>query len=559
MIVVALLSCYVFALVWRVIINSSYLQFTSDSMEWEMKSALEFFGNAMHSTYLLLCWTGIYFGIKYYESLQQQREATLRAATLAQEAQLKMLRYQLNPHFLFNTLNAISTLILDNENRTANQTVMRLSEFLRYTLDQDPMKKVTLRQEIEAMNLYLTTEKLRFGERLRLEFAIEERALEALVPSLLLQPLIENAVKYAVSPSEQGGTIRVEGRARGAMLELAVADDGPGSSTRGRGSRRGPRRRACAIPASGWRCCTRIAIDSRPWTTSPDCASSSGCRWKWRRPRRMNTPRKLRTLLVDDEALSRRGLELRLRVANDIEIIGECSNGREALEAIREHRPDLVFLDIQMPGLSGFDVLAELQPHELPMIVFVTAYDRFAVQAFEARAIDYVLKPVDDARLAATLTHVRELTEQRTAVAERNQLVNLLAELRGSGEIGPSEPAGGADRPPNWLPIRNGRETVRVPVQAIEWVDAAGDYLCIHADGHTHILRATMREMENLLDPRLFQRVHRSTIVNLTRVKSLRAHMNGEYFLRLEGGQELKLSRTYRDKVEYFLKRPRAH
>jgi len=271
----------------------------------------------------------------------------------------------------------------------------------------------------------------------------------------------------------------------------------------------------------------------------------------------MNIPRKLRTLLVDDEALSRRGLELRLRMAADIEIIGQCTNGREALAAIREQKPDLVFLDIQMPGLSGFDVLAELQPHELPMIVFVTAYDRFAVQAFEARAIDYVLKPVDDARLAATLTHVRELMDQRAAVAERNQLVHLLAELRGSGEIETGEPA--VPQTPNWLPIRNGRETVRVPVQSIEWVDAAGDYLCIHASGHTHILRATMREMENLLDPRLFQRVHRSTIVNLTRVKSLRAHMNGEYFLRLEGGQELKLSRTYRDKVEYFLKRPRAH
>jgi signal transduction histidine kinase len=231
-IVVAMLSCWVFALIWRVIINSSYLQFTSDSMEWEMHSALEFFANAMSSTYLLLCWTGIYFGVKYHEVLQQQREATLRAATLAQEAQLKMLRYQLNPHFLFNTLNAISTLILDNENRTANQTIMRLSEFLRYTLDQDPMKKVTLRQEVEAMNLYLTTEKLRFGERLRLEFAIEERALEALVPSLLLQPMIENAVKYAISPSEQGGMIRVEGRARGAMLELAVSDDGPGLASK---------------------------------------------------------------------------------------------------------------------------------------------------------------------------------------------------------------------------------------------------------------------------------------------------------------------------------------
>jgi two-component system LytT family response regulator len=273
----------------------------------------------------------------------------------------------------------------------------------------------------------------------------------------------------------------------------------------------------------------------------------------------MNASRKLRTLLVDDEALSRRGLELRLRVAADIDIVGQCSNGREALAAIREQKPDLVFLDIQMPGLSGFDVLAELQPHELPMIVFVTAYDRFAVQAFEARAIDYVLKPVDDARLAATLTHVRELVEQRTAIAERNQLVNLLADLRGSGEIESDLPAAMQPQTPNWLPIRNGRETVRVPVETIEWVDAAGDYLCIHASGHTHILRATMREMENLLDPRLFQRVHRSTIVNLTRVKSLRAHMNGEYFLRLEGGQELKLSRTYRDKVEYFLKRPRAH
>jgi len=245
-------------------------------------------------------------------------------------------------------------------------------------------------------------------------------------------------------------------------------------------------------------------------------------------------------------------------MAADVEIIGHCTNGREALNAIRDQKPDLVFLDIQMPGLSGFDVLAELQPHELPMIVFVTAYDRFAVQAFEARAIDYVLKPVDEARLAATLTHVRELTEQRAAVAERNQLVHLLAELRGSGAIEAGE-SGGDPPAPNWLPIRNGRETVRVPVPSIEWVDAAGDYLCIHADGHTHILRATMREMENLLDPRLFQRVHRSTIVNLTRVKSLRAHMNGEYFLRLEGGQELKLSRTYRDKVEYFLKRPRAH
>jgi LytS/YehU family sensor histidine kinase len=188
----------------------------------------EIFAGAVSMTFLLVCWSAIYFGVKYYESLQRQREAALRSATLAQEAQLKMLRYQLNPHFLFNTLNAISTLILDNQNRTANYAVTRLSDFLRYTLDQDPMKKVTLRQEIEALDLYMNTERLRFGSRLRLEYAVEEPALDALVPSLLLQPLIENAVKYAITPREDGGSIRIEGRTRGAMLELTVIDDGPG-------------------------------------------------------------------------------------------------------------------------------------------------------------------------------------------------------------------------------------------------------------------------------------------------------------------------------------------
>src|SRR5262249_10585275 len=196
--------------------------------DWQIQSRFELFGGALSTAYLLLCWSVLYFGIKFYESKRQQEEAMLKAVALATEAQLQMLRYPLNPHFLFNTLNALSTLILDNQNRKANQAVARLSEFLRYTLDQDPMKKVTLRQEIEALDLYLGTERLRFGERLRLEYAIEEPALEALVPSLLLQPLLENSLKYAVSAREQGGIVRIEGRARGAMLEGSVIHDRPG-------------------------------------------------------------------------------------------------------------------------------------------------------------------------------------------------------------------------------------------------------------------------------------------------------------------------------------------
>ena len=235
---VVLVTSYVTALALRIVINIAYQHFVEPKDHFN--SLFDFFCGALISNYLLLCWSALYFGIKYYESKQQQQEAVLKAVTLAQEAQLKMLRYQLNPHFLFNTLNAISTLILDNQNRTANHAVMRLSEFLRYTLDQDPMKRVTLRQEIEALDLYLGTERLRFGERLRLEYAVEGAALEALVPSLLLQPLLENALKYAVSPREQGGRVRIEGRARGAMLEISVVDDGPGISDDSRsGERRG--------------------------------------------------------------------------------------------------------------------------------------------------------------------------------------------------------------------------------------------------------------------------------------------------------------------------------
>jgi two-component system, LytTR family, response regulator len=267
---------------------------------------------------------------------------------------------------------------------------------------------------------------------------------------------------------------------------------------------------------------------------------------------------KITTLIVDDEALSRRGIELRLQAAPDFEILGQCANGREALATITERKPDVVFLDIQMPGMSGFEVVAHLPQESLPAIVFVTAYDQYAIRAFEARAVDYVLKPIDEERFNTALDRVRHQIRSKTAEGQRDRLVEIIAEMTGSGELVLEEllahgPRAAEPRRPDILPIRQGRETVRVPVSSIEWVDAAGDYMCIHADGNTHILRGTMKELEEVLDPKRFQRVHRSTIVNLSLVKSLRAHMNGEYFLTLEGGHELKLSRTYRDKVEYFL------
>jgi two-component system LytT family response regulator len=277
----------------------------------------------------------------------------------------------------------------------------------------------------------------------------------------------------------------------------------------------------------------------------------------------------IRTLIVDDEPLARRGLELRLREYGDISIVRQCANGREALAAIAEDAPDLMFLDIQMPGMSGLDLVANVPQESMPMVVFVTAFDRFAINAFEAHALDYLLKPVDEKRLAAAIDRVRAQWQQQQAVAQREQLMALLAEVKGNGEItvdattAPASSAPSAPRYARMLPIRSGRETVRLDVTTIDWIDAAGDYMCLHADGQTHVLRATMKELEEMLDPAVFQRVHRSTIVNLARVKSLRPHLNGECFLKLQSGQEVKLSRSFRDKVEILLDRsgvaPQAH
>jgi signal transduction histidine kinase len=236
MIAGALASAYAVALIWRTVVNWAYENFVQ--RDPPMQHWYEYLTGATTATYLLVCWMGLYFGFKYYESMQIERESALRASALAQEAQLKMLRYQLNPHFLFNTLNAISTLILDNRNSVANSAVSGLSEFLRYTLDQDPMKKVTVTQELDVLNLYLNIEKMRFGSRLTIKHEIADDTRDMLVPSLLLQPLIENAVKYAISPREEGGTIIISAQRLGDRLQLAVADDGPGLVESDRASQR---------------------------------------------------------------------------------------------------------------------------------------------------------------------------------------------------------------------------------------------------------------------------------------------------------------------------------
>jgi len=204
-----------------------------DKFEHEGGATLAiYFSNSISGVWVMLVWSALYFGIKYYLLSQEEKQRYLKAISMAQEAQLKMLRYQLNPHFLFNTLNAISTLILDKDTELANGMVMKLSRFLRYSLDNDPMQQITVSEEVESLKLYLDIEEVRFGERLTLHFGISEDAQAALMPSLLLQPLVENSIKYAVSRSINGGSIAVSAGVENNCLQLTVADDGPGLDLR---------------------------------------------------------------------------------------------------------------------------------------------------------------------------------------------------------------------------------------------------------------------------------------------------------------------------------------
>jgi two-component system LytT family response regulator len=259
----------------------------------------------------------------------------------------------------------------------------------------------------------------------------------------------------------------------------------------------------------------------------------------------------IRALIVDDEELARRGLELRLTKFTDVEICGQSCNGREALVDVREHAPDLMFLDIQMPGMDGFEVLRRLAGRNMPVVIFVTAYDEFALKAFDANALDYLLKPINDERLAEAITRARQALDEKSADEQRCEITGRELTL----ESALAEAAGDAAAFPKRLAIRDGSEMVCVDVDQIDWIDAAGDYMCVHAAGNTHVLRGTMKHLEEVLNPEVFVRVHRSAIVNRHRVTSMRPHRNGEYFLQLGGDTELKLSRKYKKSIERLANR----
>jgi len=253
---------------------------------------------------------------------------------------------------------------------------------------------------------------------------------------------------------------------------------------------------------------------------------------------------KIRALIVDDEPLARERLRTLLEADPDVEIAGECSSGRAAVAAIEKHAPDLVFLDVQMPHLDGFGVLEAIGPERMPATIFVTAYDQYALRAFEVQALDYLLKPFDRERFHKALRRAKELVRGPAGTELSRRLLALLEDLR-------PDP-----KRLQRLVLKSAGRVFFLRTDEIEWIEAAGNYLRLHVGADSHLLRETMNELETRLDPSRFIRVHRSAIVNLERIKELHPWFRGEYVIVLRTGARLTLSRGYKEKFEALLGKP---
>ncbi len=265
----------------------------------------------------------------------------------------------------------------------------------------------------------------------------------------------------------------------------------------------------------------------------------------------------IRTLIVDDEPLARETLRVLLRADPEVDVVGECRSGPEAVDRTLELEPDLVFLDIQMPEMDGFDVLETLAVEgvRIPTIVFVTAYDQYALRAFEVHALDYLLKPFDDERFERALERAKLELSRRQDAAMASRIEALLADHRAAAEG--EESAVGEERegPVERFVVRSSGRIHFVDVGEVDWVEAAGDYVRLHTGERSHLMRETMKELEDSLDPDVFVRIHRSTIVRIGFVKEIRTTGTGQYVVLLEDGTRRNLSRSGRRRLEEVLGR----
>jgi len=267
----------------------------------------------------------------------------------------------------------------------------------------------------------------------------------------------------------------------------------------------------------------------------------------------------IRVLVVDDEPLACESIRLLLGSWPDLEVVGECASGAEAIQAVENLCPDILFLDIELGDMNGFEVLTGLTCPAPPVVIFVTAYDEYALRAFEVNAIDYLLKPCDDARFSEAVERALERIRENRVGEYSDRLLALLQSLgRGGEDAGSGSggvPAAGGHRYPEKLAVKSTGRVEFVPCDEIDWIGAAGSYVELHTASRTYLMRETMTALTDQLDPQCFARIHRSAIVNISRIRELKPHRRGEYHVTLRDGTRLKLSRTYRDRLDLLLGR----
>jgi two-component system LytT family response regulator len=420
--------------------------------------------------------------------------------------------------------------MVQGRNKEAIKTMTHLSDILRATLQRKAPEKVQFAEELRIVESYLAIQQVRFAGRLEVKVDATDEAMDGLVPCFL-QPLVENAIQHGIAPKRQGGSIETCVKRVGDKLWMQVKDDGYGAdstSTKGHGIglQNIKKRLAYFYPDS---------FEFR--AISP---ASGGYEVTIQIPYERVMAMTLRTMIVDDEPLACDLLRALLAEHDDIQVIAQCQDGHDAISYLQAKPVDLLFLDVQMPGVNGFEVVEQVGLHHLPPIIFATAYHEHAVQAFDIHAVDYLTKPVNAERLALALERVREKIAAKAALLTQEQFAAVLNGLR-SGEESKSYAV-------RFL-VKDGEKEILLAVEKIDWVGAAEYYCCLHSGGRSYMLRETISDLSERMDHRRFVRIHRSAIVNLDRIGEIYREGIAQGSIRLADGQVLKMSKAGRERL----------
>ena len=487
------------------------------------------------------------------QGLTQFRDGQARELRIARlegqlaKARMDALNAQLRPHFLFNTLHTIGHLWRSGRADEADALLDHLGSLFERVQATTSEPRVPLAEEIRMVDDYLAIESARFHDRLVVTKSVSPEALPLLVPPLMLQPLIENAIRHGISQSSSAGRISLVAHRANGVLEIQVDDDGPGlredAPSRGTGTgltnlqqrleelyggegelrlsnrSEGGARVQVRIPVGG-----EIHQETAP-VTQPDRVVSA--------------------VIVDDEPAAREVLRSFLGKEPRVEVLGDAGNGVEAVSLVREANPDLLFLDVQMPDLDGFGVLERLGDAVPPGVVFVTAHDEHALRAFEVHAVDYLLKPFGPARFGAALEKALNALAARDAL-DMNRTWEALAAGHRSGGTPRGEIVDGAEATserPRRIGVRTGNRIILVDVDTVDWVEADGDHVRVHAGDAIHLVSRSLRDVSDLLGPEFIQ-IHRSVIVRMSRIGEIRRESDGGGIVKLTGGVQLRLARA---------------